>query len=251
MALLATTEIGDGAAIVRNTWTERRWSAFLGTGIELTHLVAARSWFEAENTEVVVELDGKSVDHMAFGAVEWSEERNPHGTVLVAERHGIAPDLTVSTMLFNENPGMIRRSFYLNAGDVPVQIAYPTLDRLPIRPCTVRVNDFGELRESFSGPLTERALAVEDETSGLILGIHGGGMATCFEAGAAECRLWLDESRTLEPGETWLLPDCFVLPYRGDIREFSGQGLGTFLQQWQAFRKWEAECALELAEDDA
>jgi len=249
MAEKAATHIDAGAARIWNSWTERQWSAFLGTGVELTHRPLEKNWFTSMSQEITVDLNGKTVDHMAFGAVDWSEECNPLGAVLVAERHGIAPDLTVSSLLFHDSPGIIRRTIFFNPGQEAVTIANPVLDRLPLAPCTVLIDGFREKAAAFEGQSEERALALVDQGVGLIVGIEDGGYYDCFGSEPNACTLQRRETRVLEPGETWVLPDTFVVPFAGDINEFSAKGFAAFLRLWRDLRLWEAETAEAIAED--
>jgi len=251
MAEQAATHIDAGAAWIRNAWTERRWSAFLGTGIELEHRPTGRHWFTGECREIGLEVNGAPVDHMALGAVEWSDECNPLGAVLVAEYHGGQPDLTVGNLLFHENPGMLRRTTVFNAGPGPVTVANPVLDRLLLPHCTVLTDGFTRSATRFEGKLEERALALVDGDEGLVVGIDGGGRCDCFAADPEACILYLHETRELEPGESWVLPDSFVVPFRGDAATFAGEGFGAFLRDWRALNKWEAETAAETEEHTA
>jgi hypothetical protein len=197
----AYTEIGPGMVCIGHAGFERSWSALLGNTIGLSQQDGVE-WIAGPGPEFRIETDGEVLGPMDLGDIEWTEEYPPYGVVLTARYAGHGWLFQARTTALHRCPGLHRACTITNMTLDPATLQRVVSESL-ILPA--------ELSTSWSfGP----GVVCSQRGCGLLLAATEGD-PDLAPGVPGYCGLAAPGAHTLEPGETWHLPDTFLLPFVG------------------------------------
>lgn len=228
----AYTEIGPAVAAIGNAGFERSWSAFIGCTMNLSLRPEGMEWLTGRASEFQIETGGRVLDQMALGYVEWSEECMPFGVALNALYQGDDWVFLTTTYAFHNAPGLYRACALMNRSPLPASIDCVRSELLPFKRCAVTTHELGVVAAA--------------RGQGLFLGVFEGHvepLTTAPETWAAVA----PGPHTLEPGESWKLPETYLVPFTGNFPD-TQPPCGTLLREVRAMKLWQAQ---RMAEERA
>ncbi len=237
----AYTYIDSGIARLGNAGLERVWSTYLGHSLELRSQPAGFDWLTDRGIEFRIEVDGRGFGLRDLEPVEWSEICDPHGAGLVARQPGPGFCFERVYFAFHDHPAHVRLGRLWSTGTQRLRVGRPALEVLPLRPAAVYSNGFRERHGRVLWRSEEAGAGLVAEGQGLVLGIAGGGVYALFEPKASLCTLGIEETRTLAPGDEWVLPETYAVPFEGSVDVRAPKILGELLLRLRRWKKWASE----------
>lgn len=232
----AYTRIDHGGAVLGNDWLERRWSAFLGTTVELRQKLARGyvEWIAVPGPDFLLEAGGVPVTPERLGPVEWSESFNAFGGTISARRAGPGLVVDVRTTALHDLPAMVREVSVLNTGEGPVAVAVRGVDRLGLRRDGAGVLYGNPAVRAESATVRGGIGAAElrgHGRLGLLMGIEPSGTLALFEPDHDWCLSGAAHGEELPPGACRVFGVSFLIPYEGDPAPVSGAPLAALLRR--------------------
>jgi hypothetical protein len=153
MELRANTHIDRGHVRLWNRWIERSWSAFMGTTTSLEDRAAHREWVGGRCAEFALTINSVNKCALDFGELDFAEENNRFGAVIVCRK--MAPNLvvTIRTMAFHEAPVFYRTVSVYNAGDAAIELSDAVIDSLALAPADLNVSSLSIAPQESIEPL--------------------------------------------------------------------------------------------------
>lgn len=225
--LRAYTRIDLNRASVGNRWLERTWSSFFGTTNSLLHKPGETEWVIAQNPEFLLVIDGETMNPMALGEINISEECDDLGASLVIRKANTDLDVTIVSTALHEVPALVRRVTVTNTSDRDIRVASVTSEMLEWE------QKDGELvARRFFQLQTERYVCMPEDpcigmvydNKGMLLGTTESGEIHVNSPKHYQCNIVWPCNQSLAPLEKWTAPITYILQCDGDP-------LATYLKQ--------------------
>jgi hypothetical protein len=243
MSERAYTDITTTHATVANRWMARTWSAMLGVTEEIRTPAEDVDWCAGTCPEWRLLVDDILATPMTLPEKDIEIACDSHGASIICRHASQGLQVTVTTTAFHEAAGLWRRVEVLNKTDTPKHLAAYAMDALTLPEEGLKVF-FGLDTAGRTGHVdadkVSRAVAVQQGTEGLLLGIDGAGVYSLAADDPETYALTGREEKTLGAHEAWHMPDTFVAAYKGGPTNAYGKVLGDLLLAVRRMREDQA-----------
>lgn len=215
----AYTRIRLNRVTVGNRWLERTWSGFFGTTTSLLHKPGNSEWVVAQNPEFSLNIDGETIEPVALGEIEVSEECNEFGAVLRIRKARPGLDVTVTTTALHDVPALVRVVTVTNTAAEAVQLESMSSEMIEWEEKAgelVAHRFFKDATGPYQCGPEDPCIAMLHKNRGMLLGRLGDGELHLNTPNPYQCSVLWPCAYTLKPIEKWTAPPTYIIPCDAD-----------------------------------